>query len=464
MAADFDNDGFEDLAVGAPSTWSGASANVGEVVVTYGAFGGAYSRVQTLSKAIVGLIPAADDFFGKSLAAGDFDGDGYDDLAIGVPGDNTGALDAGAVVVLYGSAGGLMITPTVLQQGVAGVPGVRSVGDYFGDALAAGDVNLDGFDELAVGAPGENYLGRVDSGLVQVIRGSAAGLTGVGSWVFGQDIAGGLVEANDQFGKVLSMGKFDADARFDVVVGVPNEDGGAGAINVIYVTARRPNQFFTQTSIGLSAAIANDRLGESLAVGDFDDDGRDDVAIGAPGEDTGAITDHGAVQVLYSNGLGLGTARALLVLQSAFPDLMETGDQFGFSVAAGDFDGDGVDDLAIGSPFEDVGAAVDAGAVDIIYGRVGGLNFGRTIHLTQSGGSETGDHYGAALGVLDFDGDGRDDLAIGIPDEDIRSVDEGALELRRLNGAIAVYLDEYILGTSGGAGHKFGSTFASRRR
>jgi hypothetical protein len=458
MAADFNNDGFDDLAIGVPGKWDGPRANAGEVVVTYGAAGAAYVSVQRLSKPVLGLVANADDFFGKSLATGDFNGDGFDDLAIGVPGDNTGAVDTGAVVVLYGSAAGLTPVPTVFQQGRGGVPNARAAGDAFGDALSAGDVNADGFDDLAIGVPGENYLGRVDSGLVHVLPGSAGGLTGVGSWFFGQDTAGGLVEPNDQFGKVLAMGRFNADALLDVVVGVPNEDGGAGAINVLYVTRPRPHQYFTQGTIGLSAAVANDKLGSALAVGDFDDDGRDDVAIGAPGEDTGAIVDHGAVQVMYSNGLGLGTARALLVLQSAFGDWPETGDQFGFSVASGDFDGDGVDDLAIGTPFEDVGFAIDGGAVDVIYGRLGGLNFARTLHLTQSGGSETGDHYGAALGVLDFDGDGLEDLVIGIPDEDIRATDEGAVELRRLNLAMAVYLDEYVLGTGAGGSHKFGSS------
>jgi hypothetical protein len=457
MAADFDGDGFEDMAIGAPSAVDRGFANAGEVIVTYGAFGAAYTNVQRLSKSIVGLAPNADDFFGKALAAGDYNRDGFDDLAIGVPGDNSGAVDAGSVVVLYGSRRGLTPVATVFQQGVGGVPNVRAAGDYFGDSLTAGDVNADGYDDLAIGVPGENYLGRADSGLVHVLAGGGAGLLG-GGWTFGQDTAGGLVEPNDQFGKVLAMGRFNGDARLDIVVGVPNEDGGAGAINVLYVTGGRPHQYFTQGMIGVSTAVANDQLGASLAVGDFDDDGFDDVALGAPGEDTGAIIDHGAVQVMYSNGVGLGTARALLVLQSAFPDLLETGDQFGFSVAAGDFDGDGVDDLAIGTPFEDVGAAIDGGAVDIIFGRAGGLNFGRTVHLTQSGGSETGDHYGAALGVLDFDGDGRDDLAIGVPDEDVLSSDEGAVELRRNNGAIALYLDEYILATGAGAGHKFGSS------
>lgn len=243
-------------------------------------------------------------------------------------------------------------------------------------------------------------------------------------------------------GRALMAADFNRDGYEDLVVGAPSTtvSGKANAGEVVVTYGARGGayaavQVLSKPVLGL-----------------------------VPSEDTGAIVDHGAVQVMYSNGRGLSTARALLVLQSAFPDPVESGDRFGFTVAAGDFDGDGVDDLAIGTPFEDVGAATDAGAVEIIFGRVGGLNFGRTVHLTQSGGSETGDHYGAALGVLDFDGDGWDDLAIGVPDEDIASVDEGAVELRLLNGAIAVYLDEYILRTGAGNGFKFGSSFASRRR
>ncbi len=98
MAADFNNDGFDDLAIGVPGKWDGPRANAGEVVVTYGAAGAAYVSVQRLSTPVHGMVASADDFFGKSLATGDFNGDGFDDLAIGVPGDNTGVVETGAVV------------------------------------------------------------------------------------------------------------------------------------------------------------------------------------------------------------------------------------------------------------------------------------------------------------------------------------------------------------------------------
>jgi hypothetical protein len=138
----------------------------------------------------------------------DFNNDGFPDLVVGVLGEDVGAVeDAGAVNVLAGSAGGLTgVGSQIFTQNSLGVPGVAEPGDLFGEALAAGDFDSDSFADLAVGVLGEDVDTFQDAGAINLLPGSAAGLTGTGSQLFTQDSPGvpDSVEHDDFFGSALA--------------------------------------------------------------------------------------------------------------------------------------------------------------------------------------------------------------------------------------------------------------------
>jgi hypothetical protein len=422
VRVDFDNDGFQDLAVGTPAETVGNVGFAGVVHVLYGTASGLSGAGSQLFTQDVAGIPSSveiDDLFGGALVAGDFDGDGFQDLAVGAPGEDVGAVDAaGVVIVIYGSAGGLVAPGSQLfTQDTPGIGSAAEAFDNFGGALATGDADEDGVTDLAVGAPFED-AGAVDgAGAVNVLFGSTGGLTASGSQLFTQDVAGigSSAEQDDGFGGALAFGEFDADGAADLAIGVSGEAVGsvqfAGAVNVLSGSpgglVAAGSQLFTQDSPGIgSTAEDSDRFGASLATGDFDADGVADLAVGAPAESVGAVVGAGAVNVLYGSGAGLtGSGSQLFVQNSAgIGSTSEETDLFGASLAAGDFDGDGPADLAVGVSQESVGSVEAAGAINILYGSGTGLSGAGSQLFTQDtagvgSAAEAFDLFASALAV-----------------------------------------------------------------
>ncbi len=433
---DFDGDGHNDLAVGAP----GENNGKGAVNIQYHD-DGFLNDPQFLH--FGWLVDRAG--LGTALACGDFNDDGYDDLAVGAPDDHP---EGGSVFVLYGNAERGLATNDFqkFSQALPGIPGHTGQYEDFGFALAVGDFGDDGYDDLAVGDPREidtDYLDGDEAGTVIVVQGSSSGLDLDGAV---QQISGGARHSHDErryqrFGASLAAapvvsGNGGVDDIDDLVVGAPETGinahlGKSGRTYVFASDAQLVNHLFQhqmvdQASIPHGGGLAEwNRFGYALATGDFDADGHTDVAIGTPYYDYTYSLDPkeeaGKVLVFGSNGYKLDLTNPKIVLQETIGGKSEPGDHYGWSLASGDWDIDGHDDLAVGAPTENIGSTVNAGAVFVHYGNESLISSqGRILHQGKASTPDAphlNDWFGAGLTSISLWTGENDDLVIGVPGE-----------------------------------------------
>lgn len=479
---DFNGDGYADLAIGVPAESINGMAEAGLVNIIYGSASGLSATATPDQRFFqdysVPGDPASNirdfsetgDRFGAAIAAGDFNDDGFSDIAIGVSGEDVGSTaDAGAVNVVYGSASGLSpSSPLVNQLWTQSSPDVEDAaetGDALGSSLAAGDFNGDGYSDLAIGAPGESINGNPAAGSVNVLYGSASGLsaTAVSDQRFFQDTAGiaDFSEDDDHYGASLATGDFNGDGFYDLLAGVPGEDTpsvpDAGAISAIYgsgsgLSPDSPitDQLWTGSTPGISdnlpttcpTPISGIGLPGALATGDFNGDGYGDMASGAatqfdselgqdpPQCDYSFYGADGILVVVYGSASGL----AITSSNDQVGRIDSIGD-FARTLSAGDFNGDGYSDLVASFAVFGVVAPGDLtggglGEIQIYHGSAAGLPensdgilLSDQVWSQGSGVPDEGerqDNFGYAITTGDFNNDGYADIAIGVSGEESR--------------------------------------------
>ena len=366
------------------------------------------------------------DGFGGAVALGDINGDKIDDIVVSAPEDGSGlASNVGRVSFRMGSTRGLNPrTHHGFEQ-----PGVATQSNsFFGEALALGDFNGDGFDDIAVGTPRFDFAGA-DTGSIDIVYGAFFGPNFGNTDHFIQSTFIGFQSAGANLGAALAVGDFDGDGFEDLAVGAPGE-GLDGAVYILYGSTfgLQPNnsQHFEQVDLGTDQSTGGE-FGAALGAGDFDGDGRDDLLIGSPFESVGGVSSAGYVTLIPGSAGGLDPSDATGFAQSIGTG-SEPGDRFGEVIAVGDFDGDSFADAAFGLPRENKGSTTDAGYIIVHEGTPNGLVPQRGFSRSSLDGSFAAyDYLGESLTAVDLDGDGREELVIGVPGDDGGQLNSGTL-------------------------------------
>jgi hypothetical protein len=330
---DINKDGFGDLVVGAPGD-DDEGAGSGKVMIYLG------NDVDKTDPDIV-ITGSAGERFGYSLAlAGDVDGDEIDDLIVGAPDNDTDAPDVGAAYIFLGSENIGDIPDRAYDADVI-IVGENAYGQLGHSVSSAGDADMDGCDDVLVGAPYTEY------GMAFLFYGgnpmdTDADCTYTGAIAkdrFGWSVAGGL--------------NLDGSTQPDIAIGAPESSSSKGAVRVILNPAKAAPKVVT-----LTGESQGDRFGYSLAILDFNGDVYGDVAVGAP-----FANDVGEVQMFY----GASTAGKFDRTADLTFSVGEDDDEFGLSIASGDPRTDGMSDLLVGAPENDT-AAMNAGRAYVFYG------------------------------------------------------------------------------------------------
>ncbi|MFE2535702.1 FG-GAP-like repeat-containing protein [Streptomyces sp. NPDC059371] len=406
LADDFNGDGYRDLATGAPGAVANGKAKAGAVVVNYGSASGiSAARHTTTSQSSSGVPGTSEtsDRFGTELAHGDLNRDGYGDLVVGTPLEDVGSdADGGSVTILWGGSSGLSGGTTIGDPNASGH-------DLFGRSLAVGDFTGDGKADLAVGSTGKD---------VWIFKGGFTKAGGAaGKLRFDASIESG---AYPKGAVQLAAGDFDDDGTDDVVV-------GSSAGNFVYRGASTGPTLQTEAGAGYAGAFT---------VADFDRDGHDDLVVGTDFVDIlNTPAKGGYATVFYGGTAGVDTTRSAVFSQdtAGVPGSDESDDWFGGSLAAGDVNGDGYPDLAVGADNESIGSAAGVGNVWVLRGGASGLKGTGAQSFNQGtagvpGANEPSDVFGGAVHLADHNKDGRADLSVGAGGE---NSDDGAVWVLR---------------------------------
>ncbi|MEV0172765.1 FG-GAP-like repeat-containing protein [Streptomyces sp. NPDC050803] len=418
-----------------------------------------------LTTGLLAALPATTAAAAPSGLSGDFNGDGYRDLAIGAPLTKIdGRSNAGYVAVVYGSASGLDTTKRqIITQGTTGIPGTPETDDKFGDRLTTGDLDGDGYMDIVVGVYGEKIGTTGDYGALTVLWGGASGITS------GRDIASPLPENRNELGWSVATGDFDGDGDTDLAaannhfesvnvfegpitrtgeaaerVGIDTQEQtgvstdqfvagdvtGDGKTDLLVMGQEEITDGYRTRSVLYKGSATGLTPGSRLAGGydaviaDVNKDGYGDIVTGnfmekATDEPNGGLG--GAITVTYGASTGLSTTRTPVRFTqdtTGVPGTAEKWDGFGWSLSAGDTNGDGYPDIAVGVANESLSGKEDAGNVIVLRGSASGLTGSGAKAFSQDttgvpGTAESYDYFGDSVFLTDANNDGRAELIAG---------------------------------------------------
>ncbi|NUP20441.1 MAG: VCBS repeat-containing protein [Streptomyces sp.] len=415
-----------------------------------------------LTTGLLTALPATTASAAPSGLSGDINGDGYRDAVLGAPlAKVAGRSNAGYVAVVYGTANGLDTGKRqIVSQDTAGIPGVPESGDHFGDRLTTGDLDGDGYTDIVVGVHSERIGSTDDFGVLTILWGGANGIQS------GTDVKSPLPQGMSELGWSVAAADFNGDGATDLAAA----NISSPALNIWNGPFSRNGEVLevesidTQDETGVSTEklVAGDVTGDGIAellvmgqeetsdggrrtrsvlykgypsgpwkdsklaggydavIADVDKDGYGDIVTGnfmekSADEPNGGAG--GAITVTYGASGGLSTRTPVRITQdtTGVPGAAEKNDAFGWSLAAGDTNGDGYADIAVGVANEDLGGKTDAGSVVVLRGSASGLTGRDAKAFSQDtdgvpGAAESYDYFGHAVLLTDVTKDGRAEL------------------------------------------------------
>jgi len=412
---DVNGDGYVDVLIGSPR-YTGAFSNEGAAYLSLGGPGGLVNGGIALASSTVESNQAGARLGFSVVNAGDLNGDGFDDLAVGAPDYDLGQTGEGIVLVFDGSANGLAnglpgaLNPTSANAVIHGNAAQLSLGSSI---AAAGDVNGDGYGDLLLGAPNLR-----SGGSALLYLGGPSGLPALATpanatAVLTSDTTG------SEFGQsVAGIGDVNGDGFADIAVGAPNF--GSAADGAVFIFNGSLAGIGSGSNATASAKIVGGQAGSSFGwavagAGDLNGDGFSDLAVGAPFY-TDAQTNEGVVLVYPGSQSGIASGSLATASTKIESNQMHAllGNSNGCIASAGDFNGDGYDDLLIGSSLY-LGPSSNEGAVFLYRGGPSGIPTGFLANASATfQGAESDVGLGLTVaGVGDVNGDGFADVAFG---------------------------------------------------